>query len=286
MSTTGRYDPSHIAESIQQIFGTNFLERPMESEIYTSVTPLLYEPNDISLQQVLKNRIVSDLERLEKRVDCKAEDISFEVEEVEGIQNPKIGLLNIGVEDTKAGGFLQRHVPHGDGAGSVVRFVISHHSGVVHLVDVVTGEDHHIVGVKTLDEIDILINGVGSALVPAGLLVVALVGGQHLGAAMGLVQAPGLAVADVLVQLQRLILGQNTDGVNTGIDTVGQGEVDDAVLAAEGNRRLSGLPGQDMQAAALATGQQHCNYAFFLKIHGHSSLYKLMDAKIWGALQP
>lgn len=85
MSTTSRTDPTHIAESIQQIFNTNFLERPMESEVYTRVTALLFEPNDISLQQVLKSRIVSDLDRLEKRVKCTEDDIKFEVEEEDGV---------------------------------------------------------------------------------------------------------------------------------------------------------------------------------------------------------
>lgn len=80
MSTTSRTDPSHIAESIQQIFITNFLERPMESNVYTSVTALLYEPNDLSLQQVLKTRIVDDLERLEQRIKCDEEGVEFEVE--------------------------------------------------------------------------------------------------------------------------------------------------------------------------------------------------------------
>lgn len=80
MSTTSRTDPTHIAESIQQIFNTNFLERPMESEIYTTVSSLLFEPNDLTLQQVLKARMVDDLERLEERVECGEEDIEFEVE--------------------------------------------------------------------------------------------------------------------------------------------------------------------------------------------------------------
>lgn len=86
MSTTGRNDPTHIAESIQQILNTNYLERPMESEVYTTVTSLLFEPNDISLQQVLKNRIVNDLRRLETRVECTEDDISFEVEDKDGIE--------------------------------------------------------------------------------------------------------------------------------------------------------------------------------------------------------
>lgn len=80
MSTTSRNDPTHIAESIQQIFNTNYLERPMESDVYTTVTSLLFEPNDLTLQQVLKSRIVSDLERLEERIECDEEGIDFDVE--------------------------------------------------------------------------------------------------------------------------------------------------------------------------------------------------------------
>lgn len=81
MSTTSRTDPTHIAESIQQIFGTNYLERPMEGgEVYTTVTMLLFEPNDESLQQVLKMRMVEDLERLEERIECGEDDIEFIVD--------------------------------------------------------------------------------------------------------------------------------------------------------------------------------------------------------------
>ena len=93
MSTTSKNDPSHIAESIQQIFNTEFLERPMESDVFSNVTTLLFEPNDISLQQVLKLRIVQDLERLEKRIECKERDIEFVVEEVES--NKECLFVNI-----------------------------------------------------------------------------------------------------------------------------------------------------------------------------------------------
>lgn len=86
MSTTSKTDPTHIEESIQQILNTNYLERPMESEIYTSATSLLFEPNDITLQEVLKNRIVSDLERLEERIECDEEGIEFEVETEDGVE--------------------------------------------------------------------------------------------------------------------------------------------------------------------------------------------------------
>lgn len=87
LSTTSATDPTHIAESIEQIFGTNYLERPMEGhEIYTTVSPLLFEPNDIALQQVLKTRMVDDLLRLEPRIECGEEDIDFVVETDAGIE--------------------------------------------------------------------------------------------------------------------------------------------------------------------------------------------------------
>ena len=126
----------------------------------------------------------------------------------------------------------------------------------------VAGQNENMLWLKFVDKLDVLVDSVGSALVPAGLLVVTLVGGQNLGAGVSLVQAPGLTVADVLIQLQRLILSQNTDGVDTGIDTVGQGEVNDTVLAAEGNRRLRGLPSQHRQAGVPGTGPTHSEYAF------------------------
>lgn len=80
MSTTSQTDPTHIAESIQQIFNTEFLERPMESDIYSTASTLLFEPNDETLKQVLKVRIISDLERLEERVECEEDGIDFVVE--------------------------------------------------------------------------------------------------------------------------------------------------------------------------------------------------------------
>lgn len=79
-STTSATDPTHIAESIRQIFITNYLERPMEADVYTSVSSLLFEPNDETLQEVLKSRIVDDLERLEERIECEESGIDFEVE--------------------------------------------------------------------------------------------------------------------------------------------------------------------------------------------------------------
>ena len=48
------------------------------------------------------------------------------------------------------------------------------------------------------------------------------------------VQIPGLAVADVFIQHQRLVLGQNSHGIYAGIDTVGEREINDTIFAPKG----------------------------------------------------
>ena len=80
ISTTSLHDVSHINESIQQMLGTNHLERVMEAEIYSNVQTSLFEPNDVSLQQVIKSQICEAIRRLEKRVELEENDIQLTVE--------------------------------------------------------------------------------------------------------------------------------------------------------------------------------------------------------------
>ena len=130
------------------------------------------------------------------------------------------------------------------------------HLGIIHLVDVVAGEHHHILGVIALDEGDVLGDGVGRALIPVGALAL-LVRGQHMHARVHAVQVPGLAGADVFVQLQGLVLGEHAYGLNAGIDAVGKGKINDAVFAAKGHGGLGQVLGQNPQPAALAARKQH-----------------------------
>lgn len=87
MSTTDISDPTHIIESIRQIFGTNILERPMEEGFYSTVAPLVFSYNDTPLQNILRLRIVEDLQRLEDRIEVGENDIEFSIEvDEEGIE--------------------------------------------------------------------------------------------------------------------------------------------------------------------------------------------------------
>ena len=85
MTTTGINDPSHIEESIRQILTTYELERPMEHEVYSALEDFVFEPNDESLQSMIKSVIIDTLECLEDRIELDEDDIEFELEEGDGI---------------------------------------------------------------------------------------------------------------------------------------------------------------------------------------------------------
>ena len=59
----------------------------------------------------------------------------------------------------------------------------------------------------------------------------------------------------MLVQGEALVLGEDVDLPQPAVDAVGEGEVDDAVGAAEGHRGLGPVAGERIQALALPPGQ-------------------------------
>src|SRR5262249_24020497 len=142
-----------------------------------------------------------------------------------------------------------------DGHVRVPLTVSADHAAVIHLVNVVASQDQDVFGVLPLDRVDVLVNGVGGALVPR--LVDALLGGQHLDrlAEFGAEEAP--AGANVPIQAARLELRDDEYLPQIAVDAVREGEVDDAVQTAERHGRLCPVAGEWFQASALATRQDH-----------------------------
>ena len=62
------------------------------------------------------------------------------------------------------------------------------------------------------------------------------------------------AFADMPVQRQRLVLGEDVDPAQVGVDAVGKRDVDDAVDAAEGDGRLGAVASQRIEPLARASG--------------------------------
>ena len=126
------------------------------------------------------------------------------------------------------------------------------HLPVIQLVDVIAGQDQHVLRALGLQEVEVLEDGVGGAPVPAAhhdLL------GRH-----GVDELPQVRVHDVpglaqvLVQGKTAVLAEHVDAADAGIEAVGQGKVDDPVKAPEGDHRLGLVPGQGKEALALAAG--------------------------------
>ena len=130
-----------------------------------------------------------------------------------------------------------------------------HERLVVHLVDVVAGEHEDRVAVGVLDDVDVAQHRVGRAAVPLGEPAARDVRLEQLDATAVAVQVPGPAQPDVVVERARVVLGQDDDVSDPGVDAVGQGEVDDPVLPTKRHGRLCAFLGQDRQALTLTASE-------------------------------
>ena len=130
------------------------------------------------------------------------------------------------------------------------------HRLVVHLVDVIAGEQDDEAGGVALDDVDVLVDGVGGAGIPAAdAFAHALAGGEDVEAfvALGAEEVP--AALEVPDEAVGLVLGGDADAADAGIERVAEGEVDDAAFAAEIDGGFGAIVGQFLQARAAAAGQ-------------------------------
>ena len=113
-----------------------------------------------------------------------------------------------------------------------------------------------------LHVLQILVYGIGRTRIPF-TVGKPLIGRQHSHTANITVQIPGNPDADVGIEPQRLVLGQDTYRIHAGIDTVGKGKINDTVFPSESHGRFCYFGCEDTQPTALPTCQQH-GYHFFL----------------------
>ena len=149
----------------------------------------------------------------------------------------------------------------GDGDFGALLHVVFDHAGDVHAVDVIAAEDGHHVRIGLLHQVDVLINGVGRALIPGFILGAHLRG--HRDHELILQQAAELpALAEVLQQRLAAELRQHIDGIDPRVDEIAQHEVDDPVLAAKGDGRFGPFVGKRSQPRSLAAGEDDAQYAY------------------------
>src|SRR5271170_150995 len=160
----------------------------------------------------------------------------------------------IGFDDAEtAGSFLRRNFESGDGNVRTGFDVLLEHLLIIHLVDVVAGKNEDEIGLLGADGIDVLIDGVGGALIP-------VLGDAHLRSEhfdeIAVAHQRGPSLAHVTIEAERFVLGEDEDAAQIAIQAIGKGDVNDAVDAAEGDGGLGAIASEGPKAFALATGQQ------------------------------
>ena len=151
-------------------------------------------------------------------------------------------------------GLLKRHLDAGDGAVGTFGDMVGQHVRVIHLVDVVAGQDDKVFRAGGAEDVEVLEHGVGGAAIP-GRLVEPLLRRQQVEKFAHFRAQKRPAHLQMAQQAVRLVLGQDGNAAHTRIEAVRQGEVDDPELAAKKNRGLGAAVGQLLEAAAASAGE-------------------------------
>ena len=110
-------------------------------------------------------------------------------------------------------------------------------------------------GVFLHDRIQVLVDGVGGALVP--MLADALLRRQNLDELAQFFRDEAPAHADVAIQRERFVLRGDEDAAQAGVDAVAEREVDDAVGAPEKHGRFGAVPRERVQAFTRTACEQN-----------------------------
>jgi hypothetical protein len=159
---------------------------------------------------------------------------------------------------------MRRQGRNGD-IGLLVLVILDHLSDV-HPVDVIRTEHNHEIWGGLLDEVEILMDGIGGSSVP--LLALGSHLGRHRNQELVFQNTPQLpTIAQVLQKGLAAKLDQHVNGENTGIDQIAEHEVDNSVLSTKGDCRLGTFMGQWIEPRSLASGE---NKGKNLELHNSS----------------
>ena len=172
------------------------------------------------------------------------------------LHEPGDAALRVHAQQPEPGGVPLGHRDGGDGHVGPEAAVRLDELAEVHAVQLVAGQDEHLVRVLALDVRQVLAHRVGRALVPVGALV-RLLRGQHLDEPLA-EHVELVRVGDVPVQADAEELREHVDVVHLAVDAVGDGQVDEPVLAGDGDRRLGPRLGEREQPGAATASQNEC----------------------------
>ena len=153
-----------------------------------------------------------------------------------------------------SGGRGRVHFDGGDGDVRAGGHVLLEHLLIIHLVDVIAGKNEDVVRLLAADRIDVLVDGVGRALIP--VLRDAHLRRQHFDEFAEAHQR-GPAAADMAVEAERFVLREDKNAAQIAVQAIGKRDVDDAIDAAERDGGFRAVARQRPKPLALAAGQEN-----------------------------
>ena len=121
--------------------------------------------------------------------------------------------------------------------------VIQHHF-IIHLIDVIAGQDQYILRMKRLHIVQILVDRIRSTRIPLAVIAF-LVRRKNRDSSEITVQIPRNTNPDMRIQPQRLVLGQYPDSIDSRVDTVTERKVYNPIFASKSNCRLGHFCSKD-----------------------------------------
>ncbi len=123
----------------------------------------------------------------------------------------------------------------------------------VHPVELVSREDQHQVVVAFGEVRDIAADGIGGSLVPR-LVLHRLLGGKDLDKSAAK-RIEFVRVVDVAVQADGIELGQHENSIQSGVNAIGYGDVDQPIFSRDRNGRFTPRFRQRKQPRAATAAQ-------------------------------
>ena len=130
----------------------------------------------------------------------------------------------------------------------------------IHPVQLVAGEDEHVINIRLADALQLLPNGVRGPLIPAGARH-RLLSGQNLDkAATERIEFVGLP--NVPMKTDRVELSQKVNPVDAAVQAVGNRNVDQPVIPGERHGRFRAMFGERIKPGSLATAKDETHNVF------------------------
>ncbi len=128
-----------------------------------------------------------------------------------------------------------------------------YHGGIIHVIDMIPGNDQDLLRVIAAQIIHILSQGIGRPFIPVRILFTGM-GRQNFDPPVPAFEIPGLSRTDMTHQRKGFVLGQDPNPFQARIHNIAHGKIDNPIISAEWDGRLGPGFDQDVQPAADATG--------------------------------